>query len=117
MVVAGLLRFVKLFGVTVKSGDADNNDEETTDEGVEDVNEYLPFKITGLYHVDFQLKGEGGECEGDLWVKLDGNPFGTVPWLAGVGLVILGGAGAWWSRPSSAPAPELAESTGTGGQP
>jgi len=105
---------VKLMGVTVKSGSADNDDEKTSDEGVEDVNDYLPFKVTGLYHVDFNLSGEGGECTGDLWVKLDGNPFGTVPWLAGAGLIIVGGGALWWARPTQRPA-GAADRTAIGG--
>jgi hypothetical protein len=106
---------VKLMGVTVKSGSAENDEERTADDGVEDVDQYLPFKITGLYHVDFDLSGDGGKCSGDLWVKLDGNPFGTVPWLIGAGLILAGGGVLWLGRPTTKAEP--APSTEEGGAP
>lgn len=102
----------KLFGVTVHSASGANAAGKTSDEGVEDVGDYLPFKVTGLYHIDFHLEGDGGECTGDLWVKLDGNHFGTVPWIAGVGLIALGAVGLWLARPTR---PAAAKPTPAGG--
>lgn len=94
---------VKLFGVTVQAGSGANRGQKTSDNGVENVDDYLPFKVTGLYHVDFNLEGDGGACAGEMWVKLDGNPFGTVPWFAGAVLVVAGAAGLWWARPTADP--------------
>jgi hypothetical protein len=76
-----------VFGVPVKTGGDDNEGKDTTADGTETVKEYLPFRVAGIFYVSGDIEGTGGECTGSGWVRLKGNPAGTIPWL--VGLVVL----------------------------
>lgn len=81
---------VDVFGVQVMSGGDDNKAGETSAQGTINVSNLLPFRFTGLYPVSGAISGNGGACAGNTWVKLAGNPVGTVPWDAGLVLTILG---------------------------
>lgn len=80
---------VGVFGVPVKTGGDDNEGKKNTTKGTETVKDYLPFRVAGLFYVSGDIKGDGGDCAGSGWVRLEGNPAGTIPWL--VGLVALAG--------------------------
>lgn len=82
---------VAVFGVPVKTGGDDNEGKDNTADGTETVKDYLPFRVAGLFYVSGDIAGTGGECTGSGWVKLAGNPAGTVPWLVGV-VTLVGGA-------------------------
>jgi hypothetical protein len=50
-----------------------------------------PFRITGLYYVDGSISGDdGATCTGNGWFKLAGDPVGTIPFFAGVILLVVG---------------------------
>lgn len=102
---------VTAYGIPTRTGGSENADEETKTKGTETMSEFLPFRITGLYYVAGEISGDGGECDGALWLKIQGSPIGTVPWIIGV---ILAGAGIALFmgpvRPSLVPASAEAES-------
>lgn len=82
-------------------GGHENDADETVGSGSAGVGENAPFRTTGLYHVSGDIKGDGGaECSGSAWLQLVGDPTGTVPWLFGIVLIVVGAAVAWWSRPT-----------------
>jgi hypothetical protein len=85
---------LSVFGVQVKSGGSRNEKQLDTSSGTEKVKDYLPIRLTGEFYVSGKISGSGGACAGALWVKLTGNPVGSVLWILGVifgaiGLLIL----------------------------
>jgi hypothetical protein len=82
---------VGVFGVPVKTGGDDNEGKKNTTNGTETVKDYLPFRVAGLFYVSGDITGTGGGCAGSGWVKLEGNPTGTIPWLVGI-VALAGGA-------------------------
>jgi hypothetical protein len=82
---------VAVYGVPVKTGGDDNADKKNTAEGTEQVKDYLPIRVAGVFYVSGDITGTGGGCAGSGWVKLAGNPAGTVPWLVGI-VTLVGGA-------------------------
>lgn len=44
-----------------------------------------PFRFTGLFYVNGAISGAGGNCEGNGWVQMDGDPVGTIPFYFAVG--------------------------------
>lgn len=95
----GELRWtIKVAGVTVDEGSKPAN--RTTWQGSFDVSDILPFKVTGLYRVEWDLQGEGLACHGEAWVKLDGSPWFTAPWFVGAGFLMLALGGVWLARPT-----------------
>jgi hypothetical protein len=85
---------VSVFGVPtpIRGGDA-NDDENMDGNGQVNVGANAPFRVVGLYYVSGGYKGEGGECAGSGWFQLLGSPIGTVPWIVGVILTVLGALG------------------------
>jgi len=77
-----------------RGGDA-NEDGDTDGNGTVQVSDTLPFKVTGLFYVSGQISGTGGSCEGSGWVKLIGDPIGTIPFFLGLALILLGLLGLW----------------------
>lgn len=75
---------VRVFGAPVKSGGSKNTSRKTTSADTVKVSDYLPFKAPGVYYVSGDLKGTGGSCEGNIWVKVSGSPVGTLPWIGGI---------------------------------
>jgi hypothetical protein len=75
---------VDLYGMSVKSGGSENGDDERRTEGQADVSDYLPFDAPGLYYVSGGISADEGSCSGNVWVKIEGSPVGTIPWIAGV---------------------------------
>jgi hypothetical protein len=49
-------------------------------------------RIVGLVHVTGWLEGNEGtaRCDGEGWVRIVGDPVGTIPWIAMVALLLLG---------------------------
>jgi hypothetical protein len=82
---------VDVFGIPTPLRGGGANDEGKTDgEGTVDVSSNLPFTVSGLFFVSGDLTGEGGSCAGSGWLKLDGDPVGTVPFFLALALVVLG---------------------------
>jgi hypothetical protein len=86
----------------LRGGDPNTSGNPNGD-GTVDVSANLPFQIVGAFYVSGEIAGDGGSCSGSGWMKLRGNPIGTLPFWAGVILFVLGGAmlwgafrGSWW---------------------
>ena len=93
---------ISIFGIKVKTGGDTNDEERTTDMSDEKVSDYIPFRVSGKYYVTFNFSGEGGACFGSLWVEIDENPVGTIPWIIATALMLIGVAGLAFSVPSGA---------------
>lgn len=50
------------------------------------------MRIVGLFHVTGDLWGNGDSvrCHGDGWVRLVGDPVGTIPWVAALATLVGG---------------------------
>jgi hypothetical protein len=86
-------------GIPVATGGSANTNQRTTATGSVEIKKALPLKLTGLYYVKFELKGTGGSCAGETWLKLDGNPLTTIPFWIGVVVALGGLLGLYWSLP------------------
>jgi hypothetical protein len=85
---------ISVFNVpTPLQGGGTNDDENTDGDGSVSVAANSPFRAAGLYYVSGTYSGEGGTCTGSGWFRLLGDPVGTVPWIAGLVLAVLGGLG------------------------
>lgn len=83
---------VDVMGIAVKSGGSANEGDLVSTDGTVDVEDYLPVAAVGLFKVSASISASEGICSGSLWVKVDGSPVGTVPWLVGVAATAGGGA-------------------------
>lgn len=99
---------VSVFNIpTPQSGGDPNEGGDTDGDGTVQVGENLPFRFTGLFYVSGAISGTGGSCAGSGWVKVAGDPLGTIPfWLAvllivlGLLMLSMGYRGAWgWAIP------------------
>ena len=90
---------IKVAGITMDEGE-ERGGRVTEWTGEKKVGDLLPFKLTGVYHLEWELDGETHSCRGDLWIMLDGNPIWTTPWFIGAGLLLLAAGGIWLARPS-----------------
>lgn len=85
---------VEVFGIPTPIRGGDSNDDEDTDgDDAVTVGENAPFRVAGLYYVSGGYAGEGGQCAGSGWFQLLGSPVGTVPWILGIVLTVLGALG------------------------
>ena len=75
---------------TPLQGASDNGDGNQTGNGTVSVSANAPFRFTGLYYVSGSISGQGGSCSGSGWLKLAGDPVGTLPFFVGVALLVLG---------------------------
>jgi hypothetical protein len=91
---------VEVYGIRVKSGGSKNGSRATTNNGTEKVKDYIPFRFTGLYYVSGGISGTGGSCSGHIWIKVRGNPAGTLPWVLAIVLTVGGFVILYRSRPS-----------------
>lgn len=83
---------ISVFGIpTPLGGTNDNGEDNRTGSGTVGVSANAPFRITGLYYVSGTITGSGGSCEGSGVFKLAGDPLGTVPFVAGLALLVVGG--------------------------
>ncbi len=82
---------IEVFGVPtpLRGGDANEGDDRDGS-GTVGVKANAPFRFTGLYFVSGAITGSGGSCEGSGWVKLAGDPVGTIPFLVGLGALVVG---------------------------
>lgn len=95
---------VSVFNIPTPLAGGDPNAGGKTDgAGTVRVAENLPFRFVGLFYVSGQIAGSGGDCAGSGWMKLTGDPVGTIPFwiflaLALVGLLMLfmGRGGSWF---------------------
>lgn len=82
---------ISVFNVsTPLQGGGTNDDENTQGDGTVSVAANSPFRAAGLYFVSGTYSGEGGSCAGSGWFRLLGDPVGTVPWIGGLVLLVLG---------------------------
>jgi hypothetical protein len=77
------------FPTPLQGGD-DNPGDDREGSGTVGVSANAPFRFTGLYYVSGSLTGSGGTCAGSGWFKLTGDPIGTIPFFAALGVLILG---------------------------
>lgn len=82
---------------TIKVADwASDNKKKKKSKGSYDISnawDELPVDLVGLYEATGSHAGEGGRCDGNVMVKIEGNPLGTVPGAVGLALTVLSGAG------------------------
>lgn len=99
---------VSVFNIpTPLSGGDPNAGGKTDGNGTVQVGVNLPFRLTGLFYVSGSIAGTGGSCAGSGWMRLRGDPFGTLGfWLflilivLGVVMLYMGYRGAWaWAIP------------------
>jgi len=81
---------IEVFYLPLFRGSSANADGETSAEGTVDFRKDAPFRFTGLYFASGGISGDGGRCDGSGWFKAIGDPIGTVPFLAGLVVMILG---------------------------
>jgi hypothetical protein len=96
---------VSIFNIpTPLSGGDANASGKTDGDGTVDVGANLPFRFTGLFYVTGGISGTGGSCAGSGWLRLNGDPFGTIPFWIFLVLLVFGlflmfvgyrGASAW----------------------
>lgn len=80
------------FGVVVADWSGENANKETEKHGkynLDDAYDKLPVDLVGIYRVSGFHHGEGGACDGFVYVKIEGNPLSTVPG-AGAAVLTLG---------------------------
>jgi hypothetical protein len=97
---------VEVFGLpTPLRGETGPNEEENkSGSGTVGVKENAPFRFTGLYFVSGALEAGGAAvCSGSGWVKLAGDPVGTLPFFAGLASLVVGIALMLWAIPGSHP--------------
>jgi hypothetical protein len=73
----------------LRGGDP-NEGGDTDGDGTVGVSENAPFQLVGTFYVSGELTGEGGSCSGSGWMKLAGDPFGTVPFWIALALILVG---------------------------
>lgn len=81
---------IEVFYLPLYRGSEANADGGTSAKGTVDFGKDAPFRFTGLYFVSGGIRGDGGACDGSGWVKVIGDPVGTLPFIAGLVLAILG---------------------------
>jgi hypothetical protein len=94
---------VSVFNIpTPLSGGDPNAGGKTDGDGTVQVGANLPFRLTGLFYISGSIAGTGGSCAGSGWMRLSGDPFGTLGfWLflilvvLGLLLIFMGYRGAW----------------------
>jgi hypothetical protein len=88
---------IEVFYLPLFRGSSANADGETSADGTVDFRKDAPFRFTGLYFASGGLSGDGGACDGSGWFRAIGDPVGTVPFFAGLVLLILGLALLAWA--------------------
>ncbi len=66
-------------------------------------NDVVPLQVVGLFYVTGSVSGDAGSCDGSGWVQLQGEPWGTVQFWAGLAavaigilLIVVGRGGRWF---------------------
>jgi hypothetical protein len=95
---------IELFLIpTPLRGSDPNEAQESTREGEIDVSASLPVRVSGLYFVSGRIAGEGGSCDGRLWLRVLSEPAETattIPFWIALAIVALGLLVLWAARPS-----------------
>lgn len=93
------------FVIPVAKWAGENADKKTKDAdtySLDSAYEKIPVRLVGLYRVSGFHTGTGGDCEGFVYVRFEGNPLATVPGILAVGLtggaVVLVGVGGFRKR-------------------
>ncbi len=82
---------VSVFNIpTPLAGGDPNAGGDTDGDGTVQVGENLPFELVGLFYVSGSIAGTGGDCAGSGWMKLNGDPVGSVLFWIFLVLVVLG---------------------------
>jgi hypothetical protein len=84
---------VDLSGITLKEGGSKNGTNQSGTSGTVKVDDYLPIDAVGLYRVSGGIEAAEGSCSGSAWIKVAGSPAGSLGWIAGVVVTVLGAAG------------------------
>ena len=79
--------------VPILSG-SDDNPSDLDELGYVEIGNQAPGlpRFVGMVHVTGWLEGNSGtsRCDGEGWVRIVGDPVGTVPWIVMAGLILLG---------------------------
>jgi hypothetical protein len=73
----------------LRGGDQNSAGDSSGDGSVR-ISQAVPFRFTGLFHVSGQLRGDGGACGGEGWVRVIGDPMSTLPFLVALALLLMG---------------------------
>jgi hypothetical protein len=80
---------VAVFGIPTMRA-SETEPAESTESGTVTVGEGWPVRFAGLAYVSGEITGDEGSCSGDGWVKVVGEPIGSIGWLLGALLIVLG---------------------------
>jgi hypothetical protein len=73
---------------------SDNNPMDRDEIGFVEIENVAPGvpRFVGLVHVNGWLEGNGGtsRCDGEGWIRIVGDPVGTVPWIVMAGFILAG---------------------------
>lgn len=92
-----------IYGLPIWSGNIDNPGGKTSAEGTLDLASILPIDLVGVVQVGGSVKGGGGSCSGDAWIRISGDPLTSIPGLAGIGLAVIGLLGVLTAIPGAHP--------------
>jgi hypothetical protein len=87
--------FAQGLPVPILSGSDDNplDVDETGILSLNDAIKALPFRVVGVFLVSGDIWGNnnGSHCSGEGYVKVLGDPIGTIPWDVAAALIVLSG--------------------------
>lgn len=87
---------VSIFNIPTPLSGTEANEEGTNDgDGTVDVGPNLPLRMTGLFFVSGSMTGDGGSCSGSGWMRLVGDPLGSILFWIGLVLIVLGLLALW----------------------
>lgn len=75
---------------TPERGGSPNTDAATKADRTITIREGVPFRFTGLYFISGAISGAGGSCQGSGWVQVTGSPIGTLPFVIGSIVALVG---------------------------
>jgi len=88
---------VEMFGVpTPFQGSSANTGDSRASTGTFAFSASAPFRFAGLYYITGGITGSGGACDGNLVVKLVGDPILTVPFVVSLALLVIGALLVLW---------------------
>jgi hypothetical protein len=78
-------------GIPVFSG-SDDSPTDLDRVGNVTISTTMPVRLVGLFAVSGDIYGnnDANHCHGDGWIYIQGDPVGTIPWIAGAVLLVLG---------------------------
>jgi len=83
---------VSIFFVPTPIGGSGTNDSGgTTTSGSVAVSDVLPVDVAGLVLASGQITdADGDECQGEAWFEFTGEPVGSLGFIVGLGLLVIG---------------------------